>query len=205
MTVERLPSRNLPGGLFNWSAFKSAPFSVYCVSAFSNSLGSYTGIIYNCPIPPPRSVPKIVINYSAHKVLAYVDVSATSIGISSSFSFCFVTNAGSLVCRYVAGYMSNRLGMIKLCAQVFPIVHQYSTRSNENYDTLYSSSRNINLRLAIRQDEIVASRSDGSLWVMIFPKADCFTGLTDTTPVQVRFGFIYIFACQPNDRSGGYA
>ena len=34
--------------------------------------------------------------------------------------------------------------------------------------------------MAIRQDEIVASRSDGSLRVMIFPKADCLTGLTDT-------------------------
>ena len=52
------------------------------------------------------------MNYSAHKVLTYVDVSAASIGISPSFSFYFVAiaNAGSLLGRYVAGYMSDRLG-----------------------------------------------------------------------------------------------
>ena len=63
---------------------------------------------------PP--IPKILMNYSAHKVLTYVDVSATSIGISSSFSFYFVAiaNAGSLLGRYVAGYMSDRLGKTKL-------------------------------------------------------------------------------------------
>ena len=68
-------------------------------------------MIYNCP---PRS--KILMNYSAHKVLTYVDVSAASIGISSSFSFYFVAiaNAGSLLGRYVAGYMSDRLGKTKL-------------------------------------------------------------------------------------------
>ena len=33
--------------------------------------------------------------------------------------------------------------------------------------------------MAIRQDEIVTSRFDGSLRVMIFPKADSLTGLTD--------------------------
>ena len=74
----------------------------------------------------------------------------------------------------------HRLGMTKLCAQVCPIGRQYSTRSNEHYDTLYWSNRDINIRLAIRQDEGVSSRFDGSLRVMIFPKADCLTGLTDT-------------------------
>ena len=60
---------------------------------------------------PP--VPKILMT---HKVLTYVDVSAASIGISSSFSFYFVAiaNAGSLLGRYVAGYMSDRLGKTKL-------------------------------------------------------------------------------------------
>lgn len=87
----RLPSRNVPGGLFNWGAFKSAPFSVYCASAFFNFLGLYT-------------------------VLTYVDVSAASIGISPSFSFYFVAiaNAGSLLGRYVAGYMSDRLGPMNI-------------------------------------------------------------------------------------------
>jgi len=134
------------------------------------------------------------MNYSARKVLTYVDVSAASIGISPSFSFYFVAiaNAGSLLGRYVAGYMSDRLGKTKLFFVLFLIGRQYSIRSNEHYDTLYWSGRDINLRMAIRQNESVASRFDGSLRVMIFPQADS-TELTDL--VQVRFGFIYIFAC----------
>ena len=121
------------------------------------------------------------MNYSAHEVLTYVDVSAASIGISSSFSFYFVAiaNAGSLLGRYVAGYMSDRLGKTKLFVPFFLIGRQYLIRSNEHYDTLYGGGWDINLRMAIRQDEIVASRVDGSLRVMIFPKADCLTGLTD--------------------------
>ena len=39
----RLPPRKVTGGLFNWAAFKSAPFTIYCASTFVNFLGIYTG------------------------------------------------------------------------------------------------------------------------------------------------------------------
>jgi hypothetical protein len=39
----RLPPVNLPGGMLNLKAFKSAPYSVYTVSGFLAFLGLYTG------------------------------------------------------------------------------------------------------------------------------------------------------------------
>ncbi|TFK36466.1 MFS general substrate transporter [Crucibulum laeve] len=83
----RLPPKNMPGGLFNLKAFKSAPYSVYCASAFITFLGVYT-------------------------VLTYVDVSATSLGISADFSFYFVAiaNASSLFGRWTAGMIADRSG-----------------------------------------------------------------------------------------------
>ncbi|KIM36456.1 hypothetical protein M413DRAFT_78221 [Hebeloma cylindrosporum] len=83
----RLPPRRVEGGLLNLRAFKSAPYSVYCASSFVTFLGIYT-------------------------LLTYVGVSATSIGISSEFSFYFVAiaNASSFFGRYTAGNLCDRLG-----------------------------------------------------------------------------------------------
>ncbi|KAJ3512139.1 hypothetical protein NLJ89_g3699 [Agrocybe chaxingu] len=83
----RLPPRHVEGGLLNLRAFRSAAYSVYCVSAFVTFLGVYT-------------------------VLTYVGVSATSIGISTDFAFYFVAiaNAASLVGRYCAGVVCDRVG-----------------------------------------------------------------------------------------------
>lgn len=39
----RLPPTNAPGGLLNFRAFKSAAFTIYCISAFVIFLGLYTG------------------------------------------------------------------------------------------------------------------------------------------------------------------
>lgn len=38
----RLPPTNAPGGLLNLRAFKSAAFTMYCISAFVVFLGLYT-------------------------------------------------------------------------------------------------------------------------------------------------------------------
>ncbi|KAF8147570.1 MFS general substrate transporter [Crassisporium funariophilum] len=91
MLKRRLPPRRVAGGLFNFGAFRSAPYSVYCASAFVNFLGVYT-------------------------VLTYVGVSATAIGISSDFSFYFVAfaNASSLFGRYVAGNLCDGLGAMNV-------------------------------------------------------------------------------------------
>jgi MCP family monocarboxylic acid transporter-like MFS transporter 10 len=85
----RLPPKNVPGGLLNLSAFKSAPYTVYCLSAFTTFLGIYT-------------------------VLTYIDVSAARTpgmeGTRLSFYLVSITNAASLVGRYVAGVICDRMG-----------------------------------------------------------------------------------------------
>ncbi|CAA7271138.1 unnamed protein product [Cyclocybe aegerita] len=87
----RLPPRHVEGGLLNLRAFRSAAYSVYCASAFVTFLGVYT-------------------------VLTYVGVSATAIGISTDFAFYFVAiaNAASLVGRYCAGLVCDRVGAMNV-------------------------------------------------------------------------------------------
>ncbi|EAU80704.2 monocarboxylate permease [Coprinopsis cinerea okayama7 len=100
----RLPPRNVPGGLFNWAVFKSAAFSVYCVSGLVTYLGVYTSRL-NRSSPMHSTLTSII-------VLTYVSVSATRIGISNDFSFYFVAiaNASSLFGRYTAGYLCDIIG-----------------------------------------------------------------------------------------------
>ncbi|KAF5378329.1 hypothetical protein D9615_008721 [Tricholomella constricta] len=88
LTVRRrLPPSNLPGGLLNLNAFKSAPFTIYCLSAFFCFLGVYT-------------------------LLTYVSVSALELGISDSLSFYLVAiaNASSLFGRFASGSLADRFG-----------------------------------------------------------------------------------------------
>jgi len=83
----RLAAQNVSGGLFNWKAFKSAPYSVYCASTFVNFLGVYT-------------------------VLTYIDIDAASIGINPNLSFYLVAiaNAASGFGRFVAGHLADGCG-----------------------------------------------------------------------------------------------
>ncbi|KAK0463488.1 major facilitator superfamily domain-containing protein [Desarmillaria tabescens] len=73
LTLERrLPPVRVKGGLANLDAFKSVPYTIYCISGFTTFLGLYT-------------------------VLTYIDISSISVGISSDFSFYLVSiaNAGT--------------------------------------------------------------------------------------------------------------
>jgi hypothetical protein len=45
----RLPPIKASGGLLNLRAFKSAPFTIYCISAFVIFLGLYTGQCSSIP------------------------------------------------------------------------------------------------------------------------------------------------------------
>ncbi|KAF9461812.1 MFS general substrate transporter [Collybia nuda] len=83
----RLPPINSPGGLLNLKAFKSAPFTFYCLSAFVIFLGLYT-------------------------VLTYVGISALVLGIPPDLSFYLIAiaNASSLFGRYTSGAISDRVG-----------------------------------------------------------------------------------------------
>ncbi|KAL0946436.1 hypothetical protein HGRIS_012659 [Hohenbuehelia grisea] len=94
----RLPPKKMSGGLFNLRAFRSAPYSVYTLSSVVTFLGLYT-------------------------VLTYIDVSATSLGISPDFSFYLISiaNAGSLLGRIFAGIGSDRIGPINVLAPMTSI------------------------------------------------------------------------------------
>ncbi|KAF9001719.1 MFS general substrate transporter [Cyathus striatus] len=87
----RLPPKNVSGGLFNLQAFKFAPYTIYCISGFVNFLGLYT-------------------------VLAYIDVSALSAGVSQDFSFYFVAiaNASSFFGRYCSGLIADKIGSLNV-------------------------------------------------------------------------------------------
>ncbi|KAF9448304.1 MFS general substrate transporter [Macrolepiota fuliginosa MF-IS2] len=96
--ARRLPPKNMPGGLFNFKAFKSAPFSVYCVASLVAYLGIYT-------------------------VLMFIDVSAINVGISPDFSFYLVSivNASSGVGRLATGLMTDRYGSLNVIAPMTAI------------------------------------------------------------------------------------
>ncbi|KAF7315071.1 MFS domain-containing protein [Mycena indigotica] len=89
----RLPPRPMPGGLLNPAAFKSIPYTVYCFAGVVAFLGLYT-------------------------VLTYIDVSATSVGVSSDFSFYLVSiaNSASLFGRLSSGLATDRFGVINVLA-----------------------------------------------------------------------------------------
>ncbi|KAF7318153.1 hypothetical protein HMN09_00323400 [Mycena chlorophos] len=106
----RLPPKHMSGGLLNLKAFKSLPYTVYCIAGAVIYLGLYT-------------------------VLTYIDVSAASAGVSQEFSFYLVSiaNAASLFGRLSAALAVDKLGAINtvapMCAiaavvtYVWPLAH----------------------------------------------------------------------------------
>ncbi|KAJ6618891.1 major facilitator superfamily domain-containing protein [Mycena sp. CBHHK59/15] len=87
----RLPPKNVSGGLFNPAAFKIPVYTILCISGIISFLGLYT-------------------------VLTYIDVSATSMGISSDFSFYLVSmaNGASLFGRLTAAMAADKFGPVNV-------------------------------------------------------------------------------------------
>jgi len=87
----RLPARHIEGGLLNLSAFKSAPYTLYCISTVFTFLG-----IYTC--------------------LTYIDVAAASIGVDPDLSFYLVSiaNAASFVGRISSGFLADKYGPLNV-------------------------------------------------------------------------------------------
>ncbi|KAJ8075499.1 hypothetical protein PM082_021129 [Marasmius tenuissimus] len=85
----RLPPKNIKGGLFNWAAFRDPAFSVYTLSCVVTFLGLYT-------------------------VLTYIDVAATSVGVSEDISFYLVSiaNAASGFGRLATSLFVDKTGPI---------------------------------------------------------------------------------------------
>ncbi|CAA7271142.1 unnamed protein product [Cyclocybe aegerita] len=89
----RLLPKDLPGGLFNIRAFRSASFTIWCFVGFICFLGIYT-------------------------VLTFIDVSAIRVGVSPDFSFYLlsIANASSGIGRILTGLMCDRVGAINVIA-----------------------------------------------------------------------------------------
>ncbi|KAK0206054.1 major facilitator superfamily domain-containing protein [Desarmillaria ectypa] len=85
----RLPPVNASGGILNLKAFRSMPYTIWCLSGFVAMLGLYT-------------------------VLTYISVSAIAYGVSPDVSFYLVSiaNASSGVGRIVAGICVDRYGAL---------------------------------------------------------------------------------------------
>lgn len=79
------------GPFFAWHDFKKPAFTVFAFSGILNFLGLYT-------------------------LLTYIDLSATSIGVSPNFSFYLVsiTNAGSGLGRISSGLLADRFGALSV-------------------------------------------------------------------------------------------
>ncbi|KAJ7503026.1 major facilitator superfamily domain-containing protein [Mycena galericulata] len=87
----RLPPKHVSGGLFNPAAFKNPVYTIYCISGIVAFLGLYT-------------------------VLTYIDISATSVGVSPDFSFYLISiaNGASLVGRLMAGIAADKFGAVNV-------------------------------------------------------------------------------------------
>ncbi|KAJ7350626.1 MFS general substrate transporter [Mycena albidolilacea] len=99
LTVRRrLPAKHVPGGLLNPTAFKNPAYTFYCISGVVAFFGLYT-------------------------VLTYIDVSATSVGISPDFSFYLISiaNGASLFGRLTAGFAADKLGAVNVVAPMSAI------------------------------------------------------------------------------------
>ncbi|GAW02516.1 major facilitator superfamily domain-containing protein [Lentinula edodes] len=93
LLARRLPPKRISGGMLNWAAFKSAPYSAYCASSLVAFLGLYT-------------------------VLTYIDISASAAGIDEDFSFYLVSiaNAASGFGRLSSGIACDKIGGINFMA-----------------------------------------------------------------------------------------
>ncbi|KAJ3737838.1 major facilitator superfamily domain-containing protein, partial [Lentinula guzmanii] len=93
LLARRLPPKRISGGMFHFAAFKSAPYSVYCISSLIAFLGLYT-------------------------VLTYIDISASAAGIDEDFSFYLVSiaNAASGFGRLSSGIACDKIGGINFMA-----------------------------------------------------------------------------------------
>ncbi|KAJ7881820.1 major facilitator superfamily domain-containing protein [Mycena olivaceomarginata] len=87
----RLPPVKTTGGIFNWKAFQSRPFTLYTLAVFVCFFGLYT-------------------------LLTYIDVSATNAGIAPSFDVYLlaIANASSGVGRIMTGLLADRIGCMSV-------------------------------------------------------------------------------------------
>ena len=102
----RLPPKDIAGGLFHFSAFKSPAFSIYCLSTVVSYLGFYTRKerVYLCM---SFTIPDLFLS-----VPTFLDISALDGGISPNFAFYLlaIVNAGSFFGRIATALMVDKIG-----------------------------------------------------------------------------------------------
>ncbi|KAJ7188775.1 major facilitator superfamily domain-containing protein [Mycena filopes] len=93
----RLPAKET-GSLLNPVAFKNLAYTVYVVAAITSFFGLYT-------------------------VLTYIDISATTVGVSPDFSFYLISiaNAASLFGRLLVGQAADKYGAVNVIAPMTAI------------------------------------------------------------------------------------
>jgi MCP family monocarboxylic acid transporter-like MFS transporter 10 len=103
--ARRLPPKNMPGGLFNMTAFKIPAFTLYCVANIIAFMGIYTGLLKL----DSTAVTWFILSMT---VLTFIDISAINVGVPENFSFYLVSlvNAGGGVGRLMTGVMVDRWG-----------------------------------------------------------------------------------------------
>ncbi|KAJ6554599.1 major facilitator superfamily domain-containing protein, partial [Mycena capillaripes] len=112
--TRRLPPQKAPGGLFGLHVFRSAPFSVYCLSCLITSLGAFTGKYHTTPSRCAHIFP----------VATYIATSAVLSGLSSNFAFYLIAilNGSSLLGALGFGWVGDRLGALNILIQTIAII-----------------------------------------------------------------------------------
>lgn len=84
---------------------------MYCAAGFAGFLGLYTG-----PSDSTQVLAKTRTDTS--KVLTYIDISSTFVGIPEDFAFYFISiaNAGSGAGRLFAGLVGDKVGPLSVVA-----------------------------------------------------------------------------------------
>ena len=109
----RLDPPKHTGPFFAWHDFRNPAFNVYIFAGILNFLGLYTRRFHH--LLPAGAAP---LTRFFMKVLTYIDLSATTVGISPEFSFYLVsiTNAGSGLGRVVSGILADKVGALTVTA-----------------------------------------------------------------------------------------
>ncbi|KAJ7078801.1 major facilitator superfamily domain-containing protein, partial [Mycena epipterygia] len=97
--TRRLPPQKARGGLFGLHVFRSAEFSVYCLSCFITPLGAFA-------------------------IATYITTTAVSSGLSSDFAFYLlaILNGSVLFGAAIFGWLEDRIGAMNVLIQTIAVI-----------------------------------------------------------------------------------
>ncbi|KAJ3848495.1 hypothetical protein EV368DRAFT_86560 [Lentinula lateritia] len=86
---QRLPLRNVSGGLFNFQAFKNPPFLAYAIAAFTGFLGLYT-------VPTYIELSALAVSVLPNIAIYLVAIANAGAGLGSLFAVIMMDRIGAL-------------------------------------------------------------------------------------------------------------